>query len=352
MSYLPASSPLPPLPSYTQADILALFERLLPASYLAPIKSPGPGYEYLQAVGQMAARASEAIGHVGTGQYIRSATGGTFSVGTVELYRTSTLGSAITVEAGTIVGTADGYLYATQDAVIFGAGDVGPHPVSVKAMVRGWLYDQPAPFTSAGGELIPGPVAVMVLPKVAAPVYFDPYLAVRQVTAMSGGAAPMLDGLGYDRGLSRMVDESDASYRARMLTLPDTVTPAAMQRVIKATIGDVVSAAGANYIYREIWDLRLMTAWDFPANQTLTLAALNVEVSPFNGNIFVWDLDQPNVPDQLANRWYGDVSDRGAFYIGLPNIPSLAPDYALYAGLAQNIEQSRPAGISVGYIME
>lgn len=350
MSYSAASSPLPALSSYSYEEMLALFDRLLPNHYLAPIKDPGPGYEFLRAVAMMTARVSQAIAHVGTGQYIRSATGGSYSTGTVELYRDSTLGSAITVEAGTIVGTADGYLYATTAPVSFISGtDVGPYSVGVQALVRGWLYDQPGPFTTAGGELIPGPVSVAVTPLVAAPVYFDPSLKVRQVTAMTGGSAPMLDGLGYDRGMPRTVGESDAAYRSRMMTLPDTVTPAAMQRIIDESIGSLVHAAGEEYIYREIWDLRLMTAWDFPINLTLTQAALNVVVPPFNANIFVWDLDQPNVPDQLANRWYGNVSDRGAFYVGLPNIPALFPQYA---GMAQNLESSRPAGVSIGFILD
>lgn len=351
MGYPVASSPLPALPSYSYAEMLALFDRILPQHYLAPIKDPGPGYEFLRAVAMMTSRVSEAIAHVGTGQYIRSATGGSYSTGTVELYRDSPLGSAITVQTGTIVGTADGYLYATTAPVSFTSGtDVGPYSVGVQALVRGWLYDQPGPFTSAGGELIPGPVSVVVTPLVAAPVYFDASLKVRQVTAIAGGSSPMLDGLGYDRGVTRMVGETDAAYRSRMMTLPDTVTPAAMQRIIDESIGDLVHAAGQEYIYREIWDLRLMTAWDFPANQSLSLAALNVAVSPpFNGNIFVWDLDQPYVPDQLANRWYGDVSDRGSFYVGLPNIPALFPQYA---GLAQNLESSRPAGVSIGFILD
>lgn len=350
MGYSSASSPLPDLPSFSQAEMLALFDRILPQHYLAPIKDPGPGYEFLQAVAMMTARVSQAIAHVGTGQYIRSATGGSYSTGTVELYRDSTLGFAITVQAGTIVGTADGYLYATTAPVSFTSGtDVGPYSVGVQALVRGWLYDQPGPFTSAGGELVPGPVSLVVTPLVASPVYFDASLKVRQATPMTGGSAPMLDGLGYDRGLPRTVGETDAAYRSRMMTLPDTVTPAAMRRIIDESIGSLVHALGQEYIYREIWDLRLMTAWDFPINQNLTQAALNVVVPAFSGNIFVWDLDTPNVPDQLANRWYGDVSDRGAFYVGLPNLPLLFPTYA---GMAQNLESSLPAGVTVNYILE
>lgn len=350
MSYPATSSPLPDLSSFSQQEMLALFDRILPNHYLAPLKDPGPGYEYLQAVAQMTARVSQAIAHVGTGQYIRSATGGSYSTGTVEFYRTSTLGSAITVEAGTIVGTADGYLYATTAPVNFISGsDVGPYQVGVQALVRGWLYDQPGPFVSAHGDVVAGPVSLIVTPLVAAPVYFDFSLQVRQVSAITGGAAPMLDGLGWDRGMPRTQNETDAAYRNRMMTLPDTVTPAAMQRIITESVGAQIRNAGQTYIYREIWDLRLMTAWDFPTNMTLTKAALNVAVPPFSGNIFIWDFDQPDVPDQLANRWYGDVSTRGAFYVGLPNIPSLFPDYA---GMAQNLESSRPAGITVNYILD
>jgi len=326
----------------TQDEVLALFDRLLPSAYLEPLKVPGPGYEYLQAVAAMVARVSQAISHVGSGGYILSATGGSYATATVALSRTATTYGALTVQTGTLVGTPDGYLYATQADVPFGASDVGPHEVQVKAVTRGWLWNNDGPVTAASGAVISGPIRRMVKPLVSGPNYFDPTLVVTQVTAATGGSAPMLDGLGLDRGIPRQVGESDADYRRRLVLLPDTVTPAAMQRILKQLIGALVEAAGKTYQFREDWDLRLMTAYDFPINQTFTQAAPNVVVPAFSGNVFVYNYDPA---DPLSNRY---PPRRGAFLVALPEIAGLE---AVYAGLADLLAQAAPAGISIGYIL-
>lgn len=340
--FLPNGSPLPDLPAMTQDEVLALFERLLPASYLEPLKVPGPGYEYLQAVAAMVARVSQAIAHVGSGGYILSATGGSYATATVALSRTSTEYGALSVLAGTLVGTPDGYLYATQADVPFGASDVGPYSVLVKAVTRGWMWNNEGPVIAASGDVIPGPIRRMVKPLVSGPNYFDPTLVVAQVTAATGGSAPMLDGLGLDRGMARQIGETDADYRRRLVLLPDTVTPAAMQRILKQLIGAFVDAAGKTYHFREDWDLRLMTAYDFPINETFTQAAPNFVVPAFSGNVFVYD---SGASDPLANRY---PPRRGAFVVALPAILGLE---AVYAGLADLLAQAAPAGISIGYIL-
>jgi hypothetical protein len=145
---------LPALPEFSQQDILDLFDRLLPDHYLAPLKAPGPGYEYLQAVAAAAARISEAVQHIGTGNYIGSATGGAKATATVEFYRPTFNAGAFTVDVGTVVGTSDGYTYTVTSQVVFGATDYGPHQVLVEATVAGWEWNQAGPVTTASGAVV------------------------------------------------------------------------------------------------------------------------------------------------------------------------------------------------------
>lgn len=439
----------------TQAELLALFDRLLPDFYLAPLKSPGPGYEYLQAVAKMNARVSEAVAHIGSGCYIGSATGGTYATSKVEFYRDNTVFGAVTLLKGTVVGTYDGYLYQTVADVVFGASDFGPHEVTVQALARGWNWNKPGPVTAASGEVLPGSINQLVSPVVAsAGANFDPTMEVRQTEDAVGGSSPMLDGLGQDRGAYRRITpatvdlirsnnwpitvladsrlktadgfiyrtidpvifrqddqgphkvrcvpliqgtqaeiashgliddftagidiirwgnavpdaslgvqpgsqtpylkESDDSYRARIAFLPDTVTPKALERLVNQIIGQALRAASTTWEYREVWDIRYQTAYsetytgatalNFPVNQTFNTAELNVVVPDYSSNIFVYDYTPD---DPLSNR-YLTSQDRGQIVIALPTIPNFG---AIYPGLAASLEQGKPAGIDLAYIL-
>lgn len=336
---------LPLLPALSQDKILAMFDRLLPSAYLEPLKDPGPGYEYLQAVAAMISRVSLAIKHVGDSGYILTATGGSYATATVAISRPSSLYGPVTLQAGSLVGTEDGYLYATQSDAVLGTG-LGPVNVSVKAIARGWLWNQPGPITTASNEVVPGPIRRMVKPLIAEPTLFDPTLVVTQVTEATGGSSPGLDGLGADRGLPRAgAAESDTEYRERLTQLPETVTPAAIQRILNQVLGPVAAEAGEIYAFREGWDMRLMTAYDFPINETITQAG-----NTFNGNVFfyvdfVYYTDTFPI-DPLANRYPPQGPSIAV------HLPEIAGQADLYAGLAENLEQARPAGVSVGYILE
>ncbi len=443
----------------TQADLLALFDRLLPDFYLAPLKSPGPGYEYLQAVAKVNARVSEGVAHIGSGCYIGSATGGTYATATVEFYRDNTVFGAVTLLKGTVVGTYDGYLYQTVADVVFGASDLGPHAVQVQALARGWNWNKPGPVTSKAGEVLPGSISQIVAPVVSSSgANFDPTMQVRQTTDAVGGSSPMLDGLGQDRGAYRRITpatvrlirsnnwpitvladsrlktadgfiyrtidpvifgqddqgprtvravpliqgtqaeidshglittltagidiirwgtttpdvslgvdvnertpylkESDDSYRARIAFLPETVTPTALARLVNQIIGQALRTASETWAYREVWDIRYQTAYsetytgasplNFPVNQTFNTAEINVVVPDYSSNIFAYDYgaDVPN-PDPLSNR-YLTSNDQGQLVIALPTIPNFG---AIYPGLASSLEQAKPAGIDIAYIL-
>lgn len=448
MSEFPAAVPsLPPLTSFTQDDILRLFDRILPDHYLLPLKDPGPGYEYLQSVAAMIARASEAVAHTGSGCYIGSATGGSYATVQVELYRDSAYFDACTLlgresaTQGTLVGTSEGYYYQLLTDVTFGSTDLGPHLVTAQAVTRGWMWNRPGPYDTADGEHVPGAINRLirpVFPSFPTPPNFDPTIKVRQVSAATGGSAPMLDGIGNDRGIPRNlagitvatltrtntnpivilpgtvfstyegfhyktteavqfltgdtaakfvaveplfldvpanrnplmsvvsvvwgsseidaslavtsatpVVEEDIPYRTRMSLLPDTLTPSSIQRALTQMMGQIPDPWPKTFDYREIWDLRYQTAYDFPINETLTQANTAVTVPAFNGNIFVYDLNNASA---LSNRYLSGNPERGVILIRLPELtPELRAQF--YPPIVANLEQIKPAGATVVYIL-
>jgi hypothetical protein len=169
---------------------------------------------------------------------------------------------------------------------------------------------------------------------------------------MVGGASPMLDGLGNERGLVRADGESDADYRLRQAVLPLTVTPSGLRRQIEQIIGPTMSAQGLRWWVYEAWDLRVQTCWDLPKNQTFTEAEQYDTEPAYNANIFVWDYEPETTaayqPGGWTNRVLNGMNYRQAIIIGLPNKPAL---YGLYASLAQNIYQAKPAGVPVFYLV-
>lgn len=352
----PGSTPtLPPLPEFSQQALLDLFDRLLPGHYLDPLKSPGPGYEFLQAVAAMNARVSEAVQHIGTGNYILSATGGAKATATVEFYRATFIFGAFTINAGTVVGTALGYRYVTTAPVVFGATDYGPHSVTVEAVVAGWEWNQPGPVTSAAGEVLAGPIDQLVTP-LTTPDFADPTLQVRQVTAATGGVSPMLDGLGLDRGITRLPGESDAAYRARIYYLADTVSPGAIQRAGDRVLLPVLLPAGLAYFWLETCLWEYQTAYDCPPN------VVAVPTPPPSLNIFVYvdsttpvpfpPTDPYNPINGLSNRYMDEFDVSAALVFWLPYLDTDAETARVYSGFAAVLDQIRPAGVGVEFVLQ
>ena len=553
----PAVPALPPLVPFTQDQILALFDRILPDHYLAPLKNPGPGYEYLQAVAKMIERVSIAIAHVGSGCFIGSSDGGSYAEGQVEMYRDTDEFGAVTLlgrdqaPQGTLVGTETGYYYQLTETVEFLEGELGPKVVNVRAVTRGWLWNAPNSFITQDAELVEGPINRMVRPVFPlvgeAPFHpnFDPTIKVRQrcwgyvefsrpnavagaatlkagtllvstggavsrtvddatfgaselgpvtvryipltgvspgsldaisaplwgpdsaidstivisgftsfqvMQAPTGGSAPMLDGIGADKGIPRnfsgirsvqlvrsdpnpimvMPDtvlatsdgfryatttivnfaadefgpksvsvvplflnepantlpvsqviedkvvwgtdqqdstltialggsptpttELDIDYKARLTFLPATITPNALRKTIAATLDNVLSPLGKTWGYREVWDLRYQTAYDFPRIRDvptyLDNANLNVPVPPFNSAVFVYDrhLYEPPI-EALSNRYLSANPERGVVVVRLPALTPPEDMASIYPGLAANLEKIKPAGTAVLYVL-
>lgn len=86
----------------TQQDFLDLFDRILPQSYVGPLKNPGPGYEVLQAYAAMMARLSLAINHLETGAFVLSSPGASFAVAPVTLQRSDNTNSILQSSTGPV----------------------------------------------------------------------------------------------------------------------------------------------------------------------------------------------------------------------------------------------------------
>lgn len=143
----------PPITSFTQQDILDMFDRLFPAHWLDPVKSPGPGYEVLQAYALVAKRLSEAVCTLGRDAYITSARKGARATGQVVLYRggPNSEGISVTVKAGTIVSASrGGQEFRTLADVVFGPTDLGPFVVGVEALADGPEWNLPGAVITGG----------------------------------------------------------------------------------------------------------------------------------------------------------------------------------------------------------
>ena len=227
-TFLPAVPLFPNLPSYTQDDFLALFDRLLPQYYLEPMKEIGPGYEYLQAVAKVMARVSESVAHMSDAVFIGTATGGARARATVEISRDNTVFGAVTLLPGTLVGTYEGFLYQTLDSVTFGPTDTGSKSVEVEAIAKGWDWNKPGQKVALNGEVLPGSIIKLVSAVVPEDGLFDPTLTVKQTTDATGGVSASLDGLGIDRGVYRQGTNAHVKFTlvdpaaSRVILLPGT----------------------------------------------------------------------------------------------------------------------------------
>jgi hypothetical protein len=289
------------------AYYLALVDRTLDPAYLDPFKAvPASGYELIEASAAVGARASTAAQRLETGCVIIFAEGGAYATGTVRLLRPTAAAGAVTVLAGTVVGTTtNARLFATTEDVVFGVGVLGPIDVPARALQMGWQYNVPGETTTAAGVVLPGPITRMVL-LAEDPPYGDPTITVYHKDAFTGGAAPMLDALGGDLGQPRLPGETDAAYRYRLRTLPDVVTPNAVRRAVAAFCG-VYPFLVPQFI--ETFEVSYQTCYDAP---TAAIAG----APDFDPTCFVYD--DPRSTNPFRNRWLDSVEDTCAFIVVVP----------------------------------
>lgn len=242
--------PLTTLPLVEQplrvSDFLGVFDRVLGDDYLAPLKSPGPGYEILQAFAASDARVSQ--GTVNSlNVYILSSQGGQLAQGFVAITRPTALAGAVVVNAGTLVTTSIGTRsFFTTSNAYFGASDLVAHTdpahptqsqsIPIVAVAQGWDWNRQGQVNAANGDVLSGDIDTFLL-LIETPPFGDPSVQVTNVEPILGGRAPVLDQIGLDMNLPRFQNETDTAYAARLRTLPDTISPLAVQRTINKILG-------------------------------------------------------------------------------------------------------------------
>lgn len=293
-----------PTTALTQQELLDLFDRLFTGNYIDGLKSPGPGYELYQGLAALGARLSLAVERLGCGAQILSSDGGGYATATVELSRATAHPDGITVvvKAGTVVKSSKaGRQFKTLSDVTFGPADLGPFQVDVQAVAKGYEWNELGHALAASGEDLPGEIDT-VDKLVEVPDFGDTTIQVAQTAAQgTGGADAFLDEHGADRGITRIPGENDGEYKVRIRTMPDTISPDAVQR----TLERMLLQYGASFAIIETWDVEYQTCWDAPTEV--------IGGSNFDPTCFVFDDPRPTLP--FRNRWMDESESRGCFIV-------------------------------------
>jgi len=310
--YVPGVPHLPgPIDALSQADLLAVGEGVLPANYVQPLKDTGPGHEMLQAFAAQNARASLAVANAGGGMFISSASGESRATVAVQLSRpVGPALIAVTVKSGSIFSTTHGHDFRLLYDVVFGAADVGPHTGYLEALRPGWEWNVRGQRTSAAGETLAGEITKSTK-LIEEPPWGEPNIIVSQVDDAVGGRYGMLDGLGADRGMSRLSGEGDDAYRYRLRMLPDVVTPEAIWRQVSAYMASLSSS----WSIVETWEPTIQMCYDADLIPDEPLEPDNETWH----NTFVYD---GGYDDRYCNVYLDDGSAAGAFVVVLPFLPS------------------------------
>jgi hypothetical protein len=310
----------------TKADLLDTINRVMPDSYLEPIRTVGPGYELYEGAAKVGERLSQAVSNWERDGFIMSSGDGARATVEAVFYRESATAGAGSVLPGTLVrASRGGQVFVVTGEAVFGALDL---EVTAPAIANGFGYEWNVmgEFVDPDGVMWPGLIDTIDLP-LQNPVFWDPTIQVRNVAPATGGRPATLEVLGAERGLQRHTGESAAGYRVRVRTLPDTITPAAIRRQL------------TNYFRRfpglywdviETWEHRYQECYDAP----------DIGPTPtenYNANLFCYD--DPRPPSPIANRWLGDNDHVGAFIVEVA-MPGPIQEFSL--------AYDDPAGDAVG----
>jgi hypothetical protein len=127
----------------------------------------------------------------------------------------------------------------------------------------------------------------------------------------------MLDLHAEDRGMPRLPGESDTQLRSRILRLPDTTTPAAINRFLAS----IFSPLGQPYWVFEPFEQGVAGVTDAPMQ----------DVGEYEGNLMAYD--DPRVPGGTTptppgngvfwGRMWDSREARGAFVVVVPKLPAM-----------------------------
>lgn len=330
---------LPPwVPYLNQADFLNMVGRLLPPEYLAPLFSPGPGGEIYFAQTAIGFRVSLAIANYQAASYIGTAPDGGFAEAPVTFSRPTATAGAVTVKAGTVVQSATyGRQFALMADVAFGAADLSASGI-VQALFQGEQWNVRGPYTTAAGEVVPGEINQVVM-WILSPAYGDATITVAQASDAVGGQSSVLVQHGADRGFTRAVNEPTNTFRHRIQTLPDTVSPLAIQHLLASY---AAAYPGTTWDFIETFQSTYQEAFDCPSPNLGTPTYQATIPASIDTNLFVYDDPRPAYP--FRNRWLDENDFRGAFIVVVPNLPALTD-----VGMAYDDTAVSPSALLTAY---
>lgn len=302
-----------PVPrSFVQQDFLDMVARLYPDWYINPLQAnANAGYELLQAYATLFQKVSLAIGMLQVQCLIEFASGGQAATASVEFYRPSLSSGAFTMKAGSIVSCSQSRRQyqlvadvAFSSSAWFAAG-------LVQSLGQDDDYNVPGPVVGAGGDVLPGEIDTVILPY-QVPAYAEPSIAVRQIADAYGGLPPAVDSLGGDRGIMRAANEADQNYKARVRSLPATITP----NNIIAHLNSLFYPQGLHYDHIETWEARYQSCWDAPN------IIPSDPIFARHGAPAQWAYDDTRT-NTFIPRWMDESDHRAAFVVVTPSFPAL-----------------------------
>lgn len=318
----------------TQADFLAVADRVLPENYLAPLKaSPNGGYEILQAAAKVFERVSIAIARFDAAAFILSAEGSARARLTCSFSRPSAAAGAVTIKAGTLVkASSRGALFRLTTDVVFGALDVGEKNATVEAIGPGHEYNVDGEFTSGLGEIQAGEIDVIDLPLLDPPFGDQSFQVTNHngVSAAYRGREAALDLHGAERDVRRLAAEGDASYAERIRSTPKAVTPTNLRQRI-ARFFSAMGLTADDWYLVECGDVRFQTVYDAPEGVTYTYQP------NYDETLFLYD--DPRDASPVRNRWQDERSLEGAFVLEVPEFACVADVGACYDDPADDLPE-------------
>lgn len=294
-----------------QDQFLTAIGRAIPDSYLDPIRDVGPGYELYQASAAVGVRASRAVANFDDDVHILTARGGVLATVPCTFYRDNASAGAGVMLKGTLVrASRTGASFQLIDNVVFGALTLEATGTA-QAIGFGYEWNIRGPYVDRDGTVWPGELDVLDLP-LQDPVFFDPSIRVRNDADADGlGRPATLDALGGERDLDRQTGESDLNYRARVRTLDDTVSPAAINRQLDAFFRPY---PGLFYRHVETWEHRYQECFDAPDEGPTPF-------EPYDSSLFSFDDPRPKSP--MQNRLLGINDYLGAFIVEVAMPPAI-----------------------------
>jgi hypothetical protein len=321
-----------PVNADTPEQLVEVLRRFLPAEYLEPMEPPrvgaagAPGYEVILAAAQALSRVSAAAERLGCGLFFLTAPSGELSTATVTLTRASTATDVFTVKAGSAVVATSGRIFFTSEDVTFGAGDLSVSVPVVSSVAAYWLNTA----VVAGVTTVPVTTTWSVGSLTQDPPFSDTTIEVETDGSTDGGVSPFLELLGNDRGLTQYVGESDEAFRLRCRTLPDTITPGAIQRMVTR----IFTAPTQSFEYHDLWATDFQTAYDMP-----------MDTDPV---VFCYDDPRPYPPSR--NR-YLPRNYLQAFVVSLADSNGAIPD-STYGSFTDQLAAIKAAGVAAFVLWE